>query len=71
MFEENGDTLNTTEIYDMLLTQKQKDGKLYKKTPTKRSLSQTLARQPEFANIGVVDKVVNGLRVRATLWKRR
>lgn len=71
VFDENGETLSTNEVYVFLLNQKSpRTGRFYKKNPSKGTLAQILSKYPYFSKTGYVDETtIQGARMRITTWK--
>ena len=71
VFDENGETLSTNEVYIFLLNQKSpRTVRFYKKNPSKGTLAQILSKYPYFSKTGYVDETtIQGARMRITTWK--
>ena len=71
VFDENGESLSTNEIYAYLLNQTSpRTGRVYKKNPSKGRLAQILAKYPYFSKTGLISETdVRGHRIRITTWK--
>ena len=62
VFDENGESLSTNEVYVFMLNQKSlKSGRLYKKI---------LSKYPYFSKTGYTNEsTIQGARIRITTWK--
>lgn len=71
VFDENGESLSTNEIYLCLLNQTSpRTGRVYKKNPSKGTLAQILSKYPYFSKTGLIDETtIQGARMRITTWK--
>ena len=71
VFDENGESLSTNEVYVFMLNQKSpKSGRFYKKNPSKGSLAQIISKYPYFSKTGYTNEsTIQGARIRITTWK--